>query len=193
MGELPPVIESPDNQMYPLPYVLMTVFLKDPAPVNEHMLGQAQAMAQQCGATLQTNRQPAPGPVKYLTAFDETGSFVAYKLEVAGELPKDPWIKSAADPYKSWTLKSSFVVNVMRGSSNWDKIEYAMYPAGADQPSMTSQHDLPRQNQYGNFGMNYGACLPNDIGHLYNEMMNMVSCMSSTAPDERVLEQSDAA
>ena len=180
--------------MYFLPYILMTVYFKDPAPVNQHMLGQAQAMAQQCGATLQTNRQPAPGPVKYLTAFDEAGSFVAYKLEVAGELPKTPWIKSAADPYKSWMLKSSFVVNVMRGLSNWDKIEYALYAADADQPSMTSQHDLSRQNQYDRSGgMNYGTCLPNDIDHLYNEMMNMVSCMSSTAPDERIIEQSDAA
>lgn len=174
-------------RMYPLPYVLICVTFKDPAPVNQHMLVQAQQAAQQLGATVQLNRQPAPAPTTYMTAFDEHGSFVAYKLEKEGVLPAMPLVKSATDPYKSWTLSTSFMVNMMRGQRNWEKVEFGLYIANADQPSFTSERDLSQQmNNHGM--MNHGMFLPHDIGDLHHEMMNMVSCMSETAPDERLIE-----
>ena len=164
---------------------------KDPAPVNEHMLVQAQAMAQQCGATLQTNKRPAPAPTTYLTAFDDAGSFVAYKLKDVVVLPATPLIKSAADPYKSWMMSSTFMSSIMRGQSNWDRIEYALYAPDDDEPSLTSERDVPKVQMHNDRDLGWGkhrTCLSIDIGDEYKAMMNSISFMSDTAPDERVTE-----
>jgi len=175
--------------MYPLPYLLITIMFKDPAPVNQHLLVQAQAMAQQCGATLQTNKRPAAAPTTYLTAFDDAGSFVAYKLKDVGVLPATPLIKSAADPYKSWMMSSAFMSSIMRGQSNWDRIEYALYGPDDDEPSLTSERDMSKVQMHNDVGWGHPkTCLPSDIGDMYIAMMNMVSFMSDTAPDERVTE-----
>ena len=168
--------------MYPLAYVLITIMFKEPTPVNQHLLEQARGLAQQCGATLQRDTDPAPAPVTYLTAFDDDGAFVAYKIDKPGILPGTLLIKSASEPYKSWMLCSTFMLNLNKGQGNWGKVKFSLYAGNMTQPSLTSMYDLSdsRSHNYMN-----GINVVQEFNVQYSEMMQSLSCLSNSAPDRR--------